>query len=87
MKNKRLSEEESQKVEHRGAKRKSAIETVAPVTRIFVKRKKRICQKCQKTGNSLRNYMQQGNITTVFRVLVCSVLSLQLKNGENRFLF
>ena len=46
-------------------------------------KKREICQKCQNSINSVRNYMQQGNTTQVFRELMCSILGLS--NGENGF--
>ena len=82
MKNKHSREGGSQKVEHSRAKRKSSTETVVPVKCVFCGEKERDLSKYQKNRNSLKNYMQQGNITQVFRLLMRSMSSLSLSNRE-----
>ena len=66
--------------------RRSSTETVAPIM-FPVERKKRICQKCQKSRNNLRNYLQQRSITQVFRDAMCSLSRPYLNNEEKRFSF
>ena len=77
MKNKRSSEEGSQKVEHR-AKRKSSTETVAPVECVFCGEKERDLSKMSKK----QKLRKQGNTTQVFRVLMCSMSSLSNRAME-----
>ena len=87
MKNKHSSEGGSQKVEHSRAKSKSSTETVVPVECVFCGEKERDLSKCQKNRNSLKNYMQQGNIIQVFRLLMCSMSSLSLRTREKWLLY
>ena len=89
MKNKHSSKRGSQKLEHSRATCKSSTETVALIECIFCGEKGRDLPKMsKKQKQSLKLHAAgEGNTIQVFRVLMCSMLSQQLNNGEKWLLY